>query len=101
MLVVPSRMESLPTIIKEAFYLRIPVIATNVGGIPELITDKQNGILVQSNDPEALLIEINSLLENPQKMKKLTEAAFDFVNKNMTWNVWLPKYIEFYKKLLE
>jgi len=101
MLVVPSRMESLPTIIKEAFYLKIPVIATNVGGIPELITDKQNGILVQSNDPDALLVEINSLLENAQKMKKLTDAAFDFVNKNMTWNVWLPKYIEFYKKLLE
>ena len=36
-LVVPSRMESLPTVIKEAFYLKVPVIATNVGGIPEQI----------------------------------------------------------------
>ena len=37
--VVPSRMESLPTVVKEAFYLNIPVIGTNVGGIPELITN--------------------------------------------------------------
>jgi len=100
-LVVPSRMESLPTIIKEAFYLKIPVIATNVGGIPELVTDKKTGILVPPEDPQALLSKINSLLENPENMKKLTDEAFNFVNKNMTWNIWIPKYIEFYKKILE
>ena len=38
LLVIPSRMESIPQVIKEAFYLKIPIIATNVGGIPELIT---------------------------------------------------------------
>lgn len=100
-LVVPSRMESLPTVVKEAFYLKIPVIATNVGGIPELVTDKKTGILVPSNDPQSLLSEVNSLLENLEQIKKLTDAAFDFVNKNMTWTVWVPKYIEFYNKLLE
>ena len=100
-LVVPSRMESLPTVVKEAFYLKIPVIATNVGGIPELITDKTNGIMVPSDDPQSLLSEINSLLENHEKRKKLAENAFDFVNKNMTWDVWLPKYIEFYEQLLD
>ena len=51
-LVVPSRMESLPTVIKEAFYLKIPVIAANVGGIPELITDKKTGILVPPEDSQ-------------------------------------------------
>ena len=101
MLVVPSRMESLPTIVKEAFYLKIPVIATSVGGIPELIINEKTGILVPANDAESLLSAINSMLENHEKIKKMTEAAFDFVNKNMTWNVWLPKYLDFYKKLLE
>lgn len=100
-LVVPSRMESLPTVVKEAFYVRTPVIATNVGGMSDLVTDKKTGILVPPEDPQALLTEINSLLENPQQIKKLTDTAFDFVNKNMTWNIWLPKYIEFYKKLVE
>ena len=47
-LVVPSRMESIPQVIKEAFYLKIPIIATNVGGIPELITDNVSGILDSS-----------------------------------------------------
>jgi len=99
-LVVPSRMESLPTVVKEAFYLKVPVIATNVGGIPELVTDK-TGILVTPEDPRSLLSQINSLLEDKEKTKKLTEKAFDFVNKNMTWQFWLPKYIEFYKKLVQ
>ncbi len=99
-LVVPSRMESLPTVVKEAFYLKVPVIAANVGGIPELVTDK-TGILVLPEDPASLLSQINSLLEDKEKTKKLTDEAFDFVNKNMTWQFWLPKYVEFYKKLVE
>jgi L-malate glycosyltransferase len=98
-LVVPSRMESLPTVIKEAFYLKIPVVATNVGGIPELITDKKNGILVEPEDPQSLLAEVNSLLESPEQMNKLAETAYDFVNKNMTWDVWLPKYVNLYDSL--
>ena len=101
LLVVPSRMESLPTVIKEAFYLKVPVIATNVGGIPELIADKSTGTLVPPNDPEKLLNEINKLLENTEHAQQLTNNAYDFVIKNMTWDVMLPKYIEFYEKLLE
>ncbi len=99
-LVVPSRMESLPTVVKEAFYLKIPVIATSVGGIPELVVHQKTGILVPPEDPQSLLSAINSLLENPQEMERLTNNAFDFVNKNMTWYVWLPKYVEFYERLL-
>jgi len=98
-LVVPSRMESLPTVIKEAFYLKVPVIATNVGGIPELIINKKNGILVEPEDPQSLLSEVNSLLENPEQMNKLVKAAFDFVNENMTWDVWLPRYVNLYDSL--
>lgn len=99
LVVVPSRIESLPTVIKEAFYLKVPVIATNVGGIPELIIDKTSGILVSPDDPQSLLSEINSLLENKEKAEKLTKSAFEYVTKNMTWDVMLPKYIEFYEKL--
>lgn len=101
LLVVPSRMESLPTVIKEAFYLKIPVVATNVGGIPELITDGVTGVLVPSENAEKLLEEINNLLKNKEYAKKLADTAYDFVIKNMTWEVWLPKYVRFYEELLE
>lgn len=98
--VVPSRIESLPTTVKEAFYLRIPVVGTNVGGIPELITNEVTGLLVPPNDPTKLGNAINQLLENKELSKKLADAAFDFVMKNMTWDVVLPKYIKFYEEVL-
>ena len=98
--VVPSRMESLPTTIKEAFYLNVPVIATNVGGIPELVIDNETGLLVPSENPEKLADTVNELLSDTEKAKKLARNGNDFVKKNMTWDVILPKYIQFYKNLL-
>ena len=99
-IVVPSRMESLPTTIKEAFYLNVPVIATNVGGIPELVIDNETGLLVPSENPEKLADAVNELLSDTEKAKKLARNGNDFVKKNMTWDVILPKYIQFYKNLL-
>ena len=98
--VVPSRIESLPTTVKEAFYLHVPVVGTNVGGIPELITNEVTGLLVPPNDPTKLGNAINQLLENKEFSQKLANIAFDFVIKNMTWDVVLPKYIKFYEKVL-
>ena len=101
LLVIPSRMESIPQVIKEAFYLRVPIVATNVGGIPELITNEVTGLLVPPNDPKQLLDTINQLLENKEKSEKLSERGYDFVMKNFTWEILLPKYLKFYKSLIK
>ena len=100
LLVVPSRMESLPTNIKEAFYFKIPVIATNVGGIPELITDNYSGILVPSGNNTKLVTAINDLLSDSERSISLGNAGYDFVINNLTWKKVLPKYIDFYTNLL-
>lgn len=99
-LVVPSRMESLPTIIKEAFYLKIPVVASDVGGIHELVKNNETGVLVAPNDPKKLANGVNLLLENKVLANELVNNAFDFVLKNMIWETVLPKYINFYEKLI-
>ena len=98
-LIVPSRMESLPQSIKEAFFLKIPVIATSVGDIPEVVKNNETGILVPSNDPQSLLEAINSLLENKEKASDIAEHAHDFIIKNFTWEKLLPTYTDFYKNL--
>ena len=100
-LIIPSRMESIPQVIKEAFYLKIPVIATNVGGIPELITHEETGMLVPPDDPKKLKETIAKVLSNKELAKKITNNGFDFVMKNFTWEVLLPKYIKFYEELLK
>jgi glycosyltransferase involved in cell wall biosynthesis len=98
--VVPSRMESLPQSIKEAFYLGIPVVATSVGDIPEVVKNDETGILVPPNDPEMLTSAINSLLEQKEKAAKMASFAHDFIIKNFSWDALLPRYVEFYEKLV-
>ncbi|SVA40306.1 uncharacterized protein METZ01_LOCUS93160 [marine metagenome] len=99
--VVPSRIESLPTTIKEAFFLKIPVVGTNVGGIPELIKNNETGLLVPPNNPQKLAESVNKLLENKQNADQLANSGYEFVKNNMTWDVILPKYIELYENLLK
>ena len=99
-LVVPSRMESLPTVIKEAFFLKIPVVAFSVGGIPELIENNKTGLLVESGNSELLLKTINQLLSDPSLQSKLSSNALIDVKNRFTWDVIIPKYIKFYEELL-
>ena len=101
MVVVPSRMESLPTTVKEAFFLNIPVIGTNVGGIPELIKNNETGIIIPPENPSKLAQAVNELLSDKVKAEKLAINGNTFVTNNMTWDVILPKYIEFYEDLLK
>ncbi len=99
-LIIPSRMESIPQVIKEAFYLKVPIVATNVGGIPELIENDVSGILVPPNDPNQLLKAVNDLLGDKEAAKRLAESGYDFVIENLTWEILLPKYVKFYEDLI-
>ena len=96
-LVVPSRIESIPQVIKEAFFLQVPVIATNVGGIPELISNNITGLLVPPENPEEMINAINELLSDNNTKQRLSKNAFEFINKNFSWDVLIEKYIKLYE----
>ena len=100
-LVLPSRAESIPNVIKEAYYLKVPVVASNVGGIPEIVSNEKTGLLVPPEKPEELIKVINSLLENKELARKLAEEGHQFLMKNFTWDVLLPKYKKFYEDLMK
>ena len=100
-LVVPSRMESLPTVIKEALFLKIPIIASSVGGIPELIQNNETGLLVETENPQILTQKINYLLDDVSLQEKLVTNGYNFVLKYFTWKTILPKYLKFYEDLLK
>ena len=80
--------------------LKIPVIGTDVGGIPELITSGETGILVPPENPAKLAQAINELLSDKVKAETLAANGNIFVKNNMTWDVIFPKYIQFYENLL-
>ena len=95
-MIVPSRIESIPQVIKEAFFLKTPVIATDVGGNSELIKNRETGILVPSEDPDTLLSEINNLLENENFQEKYSKNALEIINNDFSWDALLPKYLDLY-----
>jgi glycosyltransferase involved in cell wall biosynthesis len=63
--VLPSRSEGLGLVIIEAFLRARPVVGTAVGGIPELISDRRNGLLVPPEDPKRLAAALKELLLSP------------------------------------
>ncbi|ABK77634.1 glycosyltransferase [Cenarchaeum symbiosum A] len=100
LLVLPSRMESSPQVIKEAFYLGVPVVAASVGGVPEMVIDGENGVLVPPEDPGALLNAVNDVLDDSKWAAKLARAGRESA-REYTWKEVLPKYIRFYRDLVE
>lgn len=70
-----SNVDNTPVSLIEAMALGLPIVSTNVGGIPFLINSNENGILIPPNDPEAMVSAILKLLENPELTQKLTISA--------------------------
>ncbi len=92
LVVVPSvraksgEKEGIPTVILESMLLNTPVIATMHSGIPEVVIDKQTGILVPEKDIKALSENIKLLLSNDSLCKSLCENAYNFVRKEFDIN---------------
>jgi len=74
-LVHPSYKEGLGSILLEAQQFSIPVVATNVGGIPDVVQDKKTGLLIASDNPEELKQAILKLYQDEQLCKNLIEGA--------------------------
>jgi glycosyltransferase involved in cell wall biosynthesis len=75
LVVLPSLAEAFGLVLTEALYLGTPVVATRVGGIPEIVDDGIDGVLVPPADREAVARAILELLENPDKRLRLAGAG--------------------------
>ncbi|WP_348700001.1 glycosyltransferase family 4 protein [Duganella fentianensis] len=80
-LVLPSYFEGLPICVLEAMALGIPVVSTNVGGIPEVLDQGRCGILLTPGDIPSLSQAILQLLQEPARGEQLRLAAFERVTK--------------------
>ena len=68
-------MEGVPTVIKQAMSYGLPCVSTYHSGIPELITNKKNGILVNENNPYQLSLAIRELMEDDLLFSKISREA--------------------------
>jgi glycosyltransferase involved in cell wall biosynthesis len=76
---LPSYTEGTPNVLLEAMSANVPVVATAVGGIPELATDGRNALLVPAGNPGAMANALRKLLHSAGLRKELTDAAKDVV----------------------
>lgn len=100
-LVLPSRCEGFGLVLLEAMKNKLPIVATNVGGIPEIITNGHEGILVPKENPEILAHSINRILENSQLRSQLIQNAYKKVQDQYSIEKYAHNMFNLYSKMMD
>ena len=77
-----SGIDMSPLTLQEAQLMEKPVIATNVGGVPELMKDGETGFLIEKDNPKDLLLKLSMLLNNLENSKKMGKKGREFIKNN-------------------
>ena len=91
--------EGLGVVLIEAMELGLPIVASNVGGIPDVVVDGESGILVPEKDPVALANAFKRLEADPTLIQKLLAGARNRIDKCFTWDGIIERQVEVYKRL--
>lgn len=100
-LVLFSREETSPMVIAQAMAIGKPVVASNVGGIPEMVQDGYTGFLVESGDEKALAIRIVELMQSPDLCYRMGQNAHEVAKCRFTPEVIAQRTIEAYRRAIE
>jgi glycosyltransferase involved in cell wall biosynthesis len=99
--VLPSRSEAFPNALIEAMATALPVVATRVGGIPEVVRDGVNGRLVAPDDPDALADAVCALMGDPAAAAALGRAARRDVERHYTIDRMVERFEQLYLAEIE
>ena len=99
MLVLPSWIEGMPLVVLDAMAHRKPVVATPVGGTPELVVDEETGLLVPPRDPERLAAAIGRVLADPELATRLGEAGRRRAAESFTIERMTRRVLEIYDEV--
>ncbi|SPP99526.1 putative Glycosyl transferase group 1 [Candidatus Sulfobium mesophilum] len=101
LLVLPSREEGTPLVMLEGMSRGVSVVATKVGGIPDVLKDRVNGLLVPSDDPIALAGAIAESLNKPDETKKRAIEAKRTMAREYDVKTWAKKFEEIYAGIVQ
>jgi len=99
-IVLPSLEEGLPVVVLEALALARPVVATAVGGVPEVVKHKETGLLVPSGDADELARAVLYLLDHPDEGARLGKRGQEVVAQNFTVEALAGKIAAIYRQIL-
>ena len=92
--------EGLGVVLIEAMELGLPIVASNVGGIPDVVIDGESGILVPEKNPVALADAFKRLASDPSLVEKLLAGARNRIDKCFTWDGIIERQVEVYKRVV-
>jgi glycosyltransferase involved in cell wall biosynthesis len=98
-LALPSWTEGLPVVALEAMAQRRAVVATPVGGTPEVVTDGETGLLVPPRDPRALAAAIRDLLADPERRRRMGEAGYRRAAERFSAETMTRRVLEIYDRV--
>lgn len=99
--VLPSQREGLPLSLIEAMACSLPCVSTRVGGIPDFVTDEENGILVAAGDSGALKDAIWELYSEEGKARKMGLQARETVQQRFSKKVVAGAHVETFTGVLQ
>jgi glycosyltransferase involved in cell wall biosynthesis len=98
LLVLPSVAEAFGLVLTEALYLGTPIVATRVGGIPEIVSDGVDGVLVSPADSQALAGAIMDLLRDPERRRHMSGSGRQKVEDRFSFSEMLKAYENVYQE---
>ncbi|HBB98179.1 MAG TPA: hypothetical protein DC054_22570 [Blastocatellia bacterium] len=98
--VLPSLTEGSPNVLLEAMAAQVPIVATAVGGVPEIIENEEGALLVPAKDPAALAAAIARLLTDAELGRRLTRNAAEIASKNHSPHEYVPSLIAIYDEVM-
>ena len=101
LMAVSSHTEGSPNVVLEAMAAGLPIAATAVGGIPEILEEGLTGLMVPPRNPDAMASAILRILTDPEMRLRLGAAARLRAESNFTPEVYKRSLVEFYQKTLE
>lgn len=100
LMLMPSEMESFGLAALEANACKVPTIATRVGGVPELITEGENGMLFEVGDVDGMADAAIALLKDKGKLQAMRESSRRVAQKRFCSTLVLPQYVRYYESVL-
>jgi glycosyltransferase involved in cell wall biosynthesis len=97
--ILPSNKEGIGGILLDAMDRALPIIASRVGGLPEIVRDGENGILIDARNPEQLEQAILRLYDDPELRRALGNRGREF-SRDFTADAMAASYLELYKQAL-
>lgn len=100
MLLLPSHTEGLPNAVLEAMAMNVPVAATDVGGVSDLLNDGQCGVMLQPTEPQAWPVVIAPLIVSPARREEFARRARRRVEQRFTFEKRMQSMLGVYERIL-